>query len=134
MRRYTLSGEHLMMRDNVLRLKNRYNKDLRSTNETKLEWIQDQFGGGHTLGITTHVFPPNMAVVESSNIAYDNEYETLKQYYRDSVYTFFGVQNQSNVQAANKNTAEFISSEQHQNTQNVTRFLEQASRVFIRQF
>jgi len=132
-RRYTLSGEHLMMRDNVLRLKNRYNKDLRSTNETKLEWIQDQFGGGHTQGITTHVFPPNMAVVESSNIAYDNEYETLKQYCRDSVYTFFGVQNQSNVQAANKSTAEFISSEQHQNTQNVTRFLEQASRVFIRQ-
>ena len=133
MRRYTLSGEHLMMRDNVLRLKNRYNKDLRSTNETKLEWIQDQFGGGHTQGITTHVFPPNMTVVESSNIAYDNEYQTLKQYCRDSVYTFFGVQNQSNVQAANKNTAEFISSEQHQNTQNVTRFLEQASRVFIRQ-
>jgi len=124
-RRYTLSGEHAMMRDNVLRLKNRYNKDLRNTNEAKLEWIQDQFGGGHTQGITTHVLPSNMGVVELSNIAYGNEYEILKQHYSDSVYTFFGVQNQSNVQAANKSTTEFISSEQHQNTQNVTRFLEQ---------
>jgi hypothetical protein len=124
-RRYTLSGEHSMMRDNVLRLKNRYNKDLRNTNEAKLEWINDQFGGGHTQGIATHVLPPNMGVVELSNIAYGNEYETLKQHYRDSVYTFFGVQNQSTVQAANKSTAEFISSEQHQNTQNISRFLEQ---------
>jgi len=123
-RRYTLSGEHSMMRDNVLRLKNRYNKDLRNTNEAKLEWIQDQFGGGHTQGIATHVLPPNMGVVELSNIAYGNEYETLKEHYRDSVYTFFGVQNQSTVQAANKSTAEFISSEQHQNTQNINRFLE----------
>ena len=31
----------------------------------------------------------------------------------------------STVQTANKSTAEFISSEQHQNTQNISRFLEQ---------
>jgi len=36
-RRYTLSGEHSMMRDNVLRLKNRYNKDLRNTKEANLQ-------------------------------------------------------------------------------------------------
>jgi len=65
-----------------------------------------------------------MGVVELSNIAYGNEYEMLKEYYRDSVYTFFGVQNKSTVQAANKSTAEFISPEHHQNTQNINRFLE----------
>jgi len=114
-----------MMHDNVLRLKNRYNKDLRNTNEAKLEWIQDQFGGGHTQGIATHVLPPNMGVIKLSNITYGNEDEILKQHYHDSVYTFFGVQNQSNVQAANKSTTELISLAQHQNTQNVTCFLEQ---------
>jgi hypothetical protein len=125
MRRYTLSGEHALMGDKVLRLKNRYNRELKNTNEAKMEWIHDQFGGyGETQGISTHVLPPNMGVVELGNIAYGNEYEVLKAHYRDSVYTFFGLSNQSTVQVANKSVSEFITSEQHINTQNVINFLE----------
>ena len=65
-----------------------------------------------------------MNVVELSNIVYGNEYEVLLQQYRDSVYTFFGLQNQSTVQVANKSVFEFISTEQHINTQNVINFLQ----------
>jgi len=90
-----------------------------------MEWINDQFGGYEgTQGISTHVLPPNMSVVELSNIAYGDEYEVLKAHYRDSVYTFFGLSNQSTVQVANKSVSEFISSEQHINTRNVINFLE----------
>jgi len=125
MRRYTLSGEHALMGDKVVRLKNRYNRELKNTNEAKMEWIHDQFGGdGRTQGIGTHILPPNMNVVELSNIVYGNEYEVLLQQYRDSVYTFFGLQNQSTVQVANKSVSEFISTEQHINTQNVINFLQ----------
>ena len=90
-RRYTLSGEHALMgHSGVLRMKNRHNKELKNTNEAKLEWVHEEFAGSqYTKGAVVHVLPPNMQAVELSIIQSNGEFDVASRHFIEAVYAFF---------------------------------------------
>jgi len=124
-RKYTLTGEHPLKRDSVLKLKNRNGDPLSNTVEAKFAWIEEQFKGSHlNTGVRTHVLPPNMNVVEMTSITHGTEYETCVQNYKESVYTFFGIHNPNTRALATQNATEFVSMEQHMQIRDICNFLQ----------
>lgn len=126
-RRYTLSGDHALMRDSVLKLKSRSNRSLDNINEAKFEWIAHQFAASDTNSqarVATHVLPPNMEMTELTSVTSGTDYEVCVSHYKEAVYTFFGIQNASNLSIATKTASDFVSMEHHMQTRNISNFLQ----------
>jgi len=134
-RRYTLTGQHSLMGDRVQKLKSRDNRTLHNTNDAKFEWISAQFQPTDSVHVATHVLPPNMNMTELTSISHSTDYELCITHYKEAVYTFFGIQNASNLSIATKTASDFVSMEAHMQTQNIINFLQHvAERAYAESF
>lgn len=126
-RRYTLTGQHSLMGDRLQKLKSRDNKTLGNTNDAKFHWIQTQFAASDhnsQARVSTHVLPPNMEMTELGPLTSSTDYEVCVTHYKEAVYTFFGIQNASNLSIATKTASDFVSMEHHMQTRNISNFLQ----------
>jgi len=124
-RRYTLSGEHALMgHSGVLRMKNRHNKELKNTNEAKLEWVHEEFAGSqHNKGAVVHVLPPNMQAVELSIIQSNGEFDQASRHFIESVYAFFHLTRLPSISSERVDKQEHQDFDQYLHLQTVRKFL-----------
>lgn len=122
-RRYSLTGTHNMMREGILKLRTRENKDLATVNDAAMHWMTDQFSEEKDAKV--HMMPPNMQIQELSNIDYGKDLQYFSEDFLTSVYAFFDVPRTKDVSSSQTTASgEMMSRQQHLNIINTCKYLE----------
>jgi len=124
-RRYSLAGTHGHMRDGILKLRTRDNKDLSSINDAAMHWMQDQFNQGQK-DAKVHMLPPNMEVQELTNINYGSDLQFFQEDFLTSVYAFFDLPRVKDVGTSQASAAgnDAMTRQQYLNVLHLCRHLE----------
>ena len=123
-RRYSIAGTHGQLRDGILKLRTRDNKDLGSVNEAALHWMQDQFQGEKEARV--HMLPPNMEVQELNNIDHGRELQFFQEDFLNSVYAFFDIPRVQEIGKSQQSTSsnDAMSRQQYLHVLHLCRHLE----------
>ena len=127
-RRYSLTGTHSMMREGILKLRTRENKDLGTVNDAAMHWMHDQFSDEKDAKV--HMMPPNMQIQELKNIDYGKDLQFFAEDFLTAVYAFFDLPRTKEV-AGSKTSAsgEIMSRQQHLNILHTCKYLEHVAAV-----
>jgi len=127
-RRYSLTGTHSMMREGILKLRTRENKDLGTVNDAAMHWMNDQFSEDKDAKV--HMMPPNMQIQELGNIDYGKDLQFFAEDFLSSVYAFFDVPRNQEVSGSNTSASnEIMSRQQHLNITRTCKYLEHVAAV-----
>ena len=127
-RRYSLTGTHNMMREGILKLRTRENKDLATVNDAAMHWMTDQFDDQKDAKV--HMMPPNMQIQELGNIDYGKDLQFFSEDFLNSVYAFFDVPRTKDVSGSQTSASgEMMTRQQHLNIINTCKYLEHVANV-----
>lgn len=118
MRKYSLTGQHNMMRDAASHYySRRHNKRLDSVVDANHQWVHAEFQDESSAQAIPHIMPPNSQTDELSVLQSSDVLPQMRDQYQNSVHIFFNGLSMPNTSAKYVGAA---GSEQASRSQNVT--------------
>lgn len=125
-RRYNMTGEVLHYNQvRRLRMQGQDKTNLKTVNDARIHWAQQQFSDDNTGEATVHVMPPNTDIQELQSIDLASLGVESYEEFRSNVLEFFNMTQLSDTAKAG-NSTDTLTRSLHDTAQNIASFLETA--------